>query len=296
MAAKPSETWTTRSLLEAAANHLKRKGVDSARLAAEILLAHVLEVARINLYADLDRPASELERAAYRELIERAAAHEPVQYLVGEAHFFSMTFQVDRRVLIPRPSTESLLEHVIQHTRLTPGFTAPVIADVGTGSGCIAIALAKNLPGAKIIATDQSDQALELAAENAHKHNVSDRIDFRLGDLLAPLQGEHLSYIVSNPPYISDAEWQQVPPMVKDHEPAAALRGGPDGLACLKRLVEGAAPLLKHPGQLVLEIAASQDKSIIGLLKQNPHYENPHILPDHERLPRVAIADRTSGR
>ncbi|MDX1565199.1 MAG: hypothetical protein R3236_07330, partial [Phycisphaeraceae bacterium] len=128
------------------------------------------------------------------------------------------------------------------------------------------------------------------------KHGVADRIDFREGDLYEPLRGEHLSYIVSNPPYISEDEWQQVPANVKNHEPAEALRGGPDGLLYLKRLIEGAAPLLRHPGQLVLEIAASQEKSIIGLLNHAADLENAHVLPDHEKRPRVAIADRRSGR
>ncbi|MEO0588722.1 MAG: HemK/PrmC family methyltransferase, partial [Planctomycetota bacterium] len=158
-----TKVWTTRGLLAWTAEHLKRKEVDQPRLSAEMLLAHVLGVERLGLYTEADRPASELERAAFRELVERAAEHEPVDYLVGRSPFFSLMFEVTRATLIPRPSTETLVEHVLQHARRTPGFNDPVIADVGTGSGAIAVSLAKHLAGVRVIATDVSEDALEVA-------------------------------------------------------------------------------------------------------------------------------------
>jgi release factor glutamine methyltransferase len=284
------EIWTTRRLLDWTAGHLKARGVESPRLAAEMLLAHVLELPRIRLYMDLDRPASPLERAAFRQLVERAAAHEPVQYLIGSAPFFSLTFEVNPSVLVPRPSTETLVEHIIQHARRTPGFAAPLIADIGTGSGVIAIGLAKSLPDARIIATDISPEALELTARNAQRHSVADRIDLRAGPLFEPLAGQRCQYLVSNPPYIGDAEWSQVPANVR-REPVAALRGGVDGLDVLRPLIARGHEILARPGQLVLEIAASQKQAVLELAAANPHLRNPRVLPDHENLPRMLLAD-----
>jgi len=170
MASTPADIWTTRKLLRWTGEYLERKAVDSPKLSAELLLAHVLGTSRIKLYADLDRPAAELERAAYRELVERAAKHEPVQYLIGEAHFFSNVFEVSPDVLIPRPSTEAVVEHIIQHARRTPGFTTPLVADVCTGSGAIAIALAKHLPNCRVVATDVDSARREILRASHGEH------------------------------------------------------------------------------------------------------------------------------
>jgi len=286
-----TSNWSTRRLLAWTTEHFAKKGIDSPRMSAEMLLAHVLEVPRLKLYTDPDRPASELERAAFRELVERALKHEPVDYLVGQAPFFSMMFAVDRRVLVPRPSTETLVEHVIQHARRTPGFLSPSIADVCTGSGVIAISLAKHIPHARVIATDAHADALEVARDNAKRHGVEERVEFRLGDLLAPLAGLRVRYLVSNPPYIPDHEWDAVAPNVKDYEPTHALRGGRDGLDLIRPLIAQAHHYLERPGQLVVEIAASQKHAVLELVKRNPELTNAAVLADHEGLPRVLVAD-----
>lgn len=291
MASTP-DVWTVRRLLAWTAEHFDRKGIDRARLCAEMLLAHVLGIERVKLYMDLDRPASELERAAFRDLVERACEHEPVDYLVGQAPFFSMQFKVTPAVLIPRPSTEALVEHIVQHARRTPGFHAPLIADIGTGSGIIAICLAKHITASRVIAIDQSEAALDIARQNAATHGVADRIDFRHGDLLEPLGAQRVRYLVSNPPYISDEEWAEVAPNVKDHEPVEALRAGVDGLKYIRPLIAQAAEHLEDPGQLVLEIAASQKKPVLQLAVHEAGLTNPHILADHEHLPRVLVCDR----
>jgi len=265
--------------------------VEHPRLASEMLLAHVLGVQRLKLYMDGDRPSTDLERAAFRELIQRAASHEPVDYLVGTAPFFSLLFEVNPSVLIPRPSTETIVEYVVQHARRTPGFHAPFVADIGTGCGAIAVGVAKNIPNSRVIATDISDETLQLAQRNAAAHDVADRIEFRKGNLLEPVERERFRYLLSNPPYISDDEWQQVPPNVKQCEPSVALRGGVDGLKFLRPLIAGSHEHLERPGQLVLEIAASQKEAVGRLAEQADGLINVHVLADHEGLPRVLVAD-----
>ncbi len=286
-----SPLWTTRRLLNWTTQFLQSKNVDSPRLAAELLLAEILELPRIKLYMELDRPASPLERAAYRELVEQAAKHEPVQYLIGKAAFFSSDFIVNKHVLIPRPSTETLVQHVIQHSRLATGFDNPLIADIGTGSGCIAISLAKHIQGSHIIATDISAEALEIAQNNAKIHSVNDQIEFRRGPLFEPLQNSRFAFIISNPPYISDAEWQQVAPNVRDYEPTSALRAGTDGLDIIKPLIQNAHNYLQTPSQLVIEIAASQKKTVLDLARNAQSLTDPHVIADAQGFDRMLIAD-----
>jgi release factor glutamine methyltransferase len=180
---------------------------------------------------------------------------------------------------------------VIQHARRTPGFREPLIADIGTGSGAIAIALAKHIPGSRIIATDISADALAVARENASMQGVADRIDFRQGDLLDALRHQRVRYLVSNPPYIPDDEWADVEPNVKNHEPHGALRGGVDGLSHLAPLIAHCHQNLDAPAQLVLEIASSRKSRILELVAANAKLTNAHILADHEGLPRILVAD-----
>ncbi len=288
---KPLSSWTTRRLLSWTTGHLARRGVDNPRLASEMLLSHILGVTRLKLYMDPDRPASALERAAFRDLVERAAEHEPVDYLVGQTPFFSMMIKVTRAVLVPRPSTEALVEHVIQHARRTPGFNSPLIADIGTGSGAIAVTLAKHIRHSRVIAIDSSQAALKVAQENASIHDVDGQIDFRLGNLLEPLAGQRVNYLVSNPPYISDAQWERLPRNVKEYEPVLALRGGVDGLKYLQPLIAHGPCCLRTTGQLVLEIDAPQKHAVLSLAQKSERLIHEHVLADHQGLPRLLIAD-----
>lgn len=287
---KPQQPWTTRRLLNWTTEHFEKRHMEHARLCAEMLLAHVLGVQRIKLYMDLDRPASELERAAFRDLVERATKDEPVDYLVGHAPFYGLTFKVTPATLIPRPSTETIIDHVIRHCRTTPGFAQPVIADIGTGSGAIAVTLAKNLPKAHIVATDISADALSIAKENAQKIGVADRIEFHQGNLLEPILKHRFEYVISNPPYIPDHEWEAVEANVKDYEPHSALRGGEDGLQFIRPLIAEAKKVLKQPGQLLIEIASCTKLDVIDLATQHG-YKNINVLADHEGLPRILVAD-----
>lgn len=301
-----SDVWTTRRLMGWMTQAFGAKGMESPRRLAEDLLAHVIGCERLRLYMDQDRPATPLERSTLRELVGRALQHEPVQYLTGHEWFFGLQFQVDRRVLIPRPSTETIVEQVLQHARAKPGFGGSglgmggegvLIADACTGSGCIAISILKHLPGARAVATDISAEALEVAAANARRHGVSDRIDFLQGDLVQPLldypgtaaKGT-LHYLLSNPPYIPDDEWDAVEPNVKNHEPTIALRGGMDGLDFVRSLLVEGQPLVRSGGLIMIEVAASRARQARGLMEGVPGLEDARILPDMDGLDRVIMA------
>ncbi|MDX2147881.1 MAG: peptide chain release factor N(5)-glutamine methyltransferase [Planctomycetota bacterium] len=302
------DVWTTRRLLHWMGEAFTKANLDSPRLSAEILLAHVLDCDRLKLYVEADRPASPLEREALRELVKRALTHEPVQYLVSEAWFFGLRFHVDRRVLIPRPATETIVEHVLQHARSVAGGATSgaglLIADICTGSGCIAIALLKNLKEARGVATDISRDALEVARSNAERHGVLDRLDLLQGDLLQPLHDHPAyrgpgtcAYVVSNPPYIPDDEWDAVLPNVKDHEPHLALRGGVDGLDLVKRVIAESPHFLRPGGELLVEVADSRAKIAAELAgstrdESAPMLSNVRVLADWEALPRVVVAAR----
>ncbi len=280
--------------------------VESPRLSAEMLLAHVIGCDRLRLYTDADRPATPIERAALRDLVSRALRHEPIQYLIGEGWFFGLQFTVDARVLIPRPCTETIVESVLQHARSRPGFggsagESVLIADIGTGSGCIGIALAKHLAHARVVCTDVSADALAVARSNAERHEVDDRIDFRQGDVLAPIlehaacgQRGALSYLVSNPPYIPDVEWDtQMGRNVRGHEPEIALRGGVDGLDAVRQLITQGPPLLRPDGLLLIEIAASTADAVRELAHDERLLSSVEIVNDIDGLPRTLIATRS---
>lgn len=296
MPTEAPETWTTRRLMAWVGKALADKGVDSPRLCAEMLLSHVLGCDRLRLYADADRPASSEERDRLRALVARALRHEPVQYLVGEGWFFGLPFTCDKRALIPRPSTETIVETILQHERSAPAGREPLIADLCTGSGCIAVTLAHRLRAARLIATDISPEALELAAVNADRHAVADRIEFRQGDLLAPLAPDagEFHYIASNPPYISDREWDAVEANVKDHEPTLALRAGADGLRFVGPIIAEAPRLLAPGGMLLVEIASCTEGETLEMARRHPLLagDEPRILKDSDGLPRVLVARR----
>ena len=285
------------------------KDLDSPRRMAEMLLSHVIGCDRLKLYMDTDRPASPLERDALRDLVRRAMNHEPIQYLVGEESFFGMSLHVDKRVLIPRPSTQTLVDEVLNHARKNPddrtlrdsdAGVGMMIADVCTGSGCIAAALARNLRGCRVIASDLSEDALEVAQMNITRHDLEDRVDLVQGDLLEPIfahpvagQNGALHYLCSNPPYIPDHEWDAVEPNVKDHEPTMALRANDDGMEFVTKLIEQGPKLLKKGGLLLIELAACNAERSLDLAKAHQHLTRERIARDSDGLDRVLIAERS---
>ena len=309
MATRAGETvWTSTKLRLWMADAFRGRQLDSPMRLAEMLLAHVLGCDRLKLYTDGERPASALERDRLRELVARALRHEPVQYLVGEEIFYGLPMKVDRRVLIPRPCTQVIVEAVLDHARGNPetrGVRASdagvglLLADVCTGSGAIAVALAKHLPGARLVATDLSEDALDVARENATRHGVADRVDFEHGDLLAALDAHpvargagSLTYLCSNPPYIPDDEWAAVEPNVKDHEPTIALRGGVDGLDFVRPLITHGPERLAPGGLLLIEVAAARTAEAVALAERHPMLEAVRVLRDGEGFDRVLRARR----
>lgn len=291
--------WTTRMLLQWMTEAFKQKDLESPQLYAQLLMSHVIGCDRLKLYTDADRPASEIERATLRDLVQRAINHEPVQYLTGEALFYGLQISVSPSVLIPRPSSETIVEAVLHHCKHQPGFGGKagegvLIADVCTGSGCIALALAKHLPGARVVATDISPDALEVARENAERLELDDRIEFIEGDLLEALakhpaagQAKGLDFLVANPPYIPDDEWAEVEPNVKNHEPTLALRGGMDGLALVRPLLKESPKLVRESGLVLVEVAHAKAHEAAAIAHQHPRVKDVKILQDHEGFDRV---------
>lgn len=303
----PPEAWTVRRVLEWTTGHLKKHGSDTARLDAEILLAHARGCQRIQLYTAYDEPLADAVRATMRDLVQRRAQAEPVAYLVGHREFFSLNFRVTRDVLIPRPDTETLVIEIIEGVKTlvaastSSGQTAGTVRvlDLCTGSGCVAIAVAKNCQMTKlnvnVVATDISAAALNIARENAAANKIDDRVEFFEGDLFAPLAtAAKFDIIAGNPPYISSAEIDTLDAEVAKHEPRLALDGGPTGLSVFERLI-AAAPQHAAPGALFLmEISPEQTEPLQQMLTAHGGYSDVTVRKDLAGRPRV-IRARITG-
>lgn len=292
MTTAAKEAWTTRKLLDWLRGALKDKGIDDARLCAELLVAHVIGCQRLRLYMEADRPASPDELATLRNLAKRALNHEPVQYLVGEWSFYGITLKTDKRALIPRPESQTLVDEAVNAIKDIED-RPPLVADVCTGSGCIAIAIASQAPTAIVHACDIDADALALAGENIERTNLADRITTFEGDLLAALpDAEPYDAIVANPPYIPDDEWAAVAPNVKDHEPTHALRGGADGLDLVRPLVSQAADRLRPGGLLAIEVASARAGEALQILIADDRFRDATIVRDFAGRPRVVTTVR----
>jgi release factor glutamine methyltransferase len=310
----PPESWTVGRLLQWTADYLKGHGSDSPRLDAEVLLAEVLHCQRIQLYATFDDLPTEQQRAAFRELVRRRAEGTPVAYLVGRREFYSLSFRVTPDVLIPRPETELLVVAVLDLAKEMSGFRVqspesanqqsstanpqspipnPSIADVGAGSGIIAVCLAKHLPSSRVTAIDISPAALAVARDNAKQHGVAERIDFIQSDLFAAVPADRqFAFVVSNPPYVSAAEFERLAPDVRKYEPKTALLAGPKGTEVIERLIPQAAERLRPGGHLLVEISPMIHDAVCSLLKNDPRFELGPTIKDIARLPRVVRAGR----
>ncbi len=305
---------TVLEVISKSSEFLAKKGVDSPRLQTELLLAHVLQLPRMKLYLNFERKLTEPELDSLRKLVQQRGQREPLQHLIGSTSFCGLEMAVNRHVLIPRPETELLAEAGWQFlNQFTPtegragsplpaaprncddgahGVTRPTALDFGTGSGCIAIALAAKCPSARVIAIDLSADALAIAQQNANKSAVAERIEFRQSDGFTTLKpDERFDLIVSNPPYIASAEIETLQPEVRDHDPRGALDGGADGLDFYRRLAVAAAAFLKPHGKLMLEFGEGQAEAISALLMaQGWIVEAVH--PDYTKRLRYLVAHR----
>jgi len=317
-----SAEWTIGKLIEWTRAFFEKKGIPQPRLEAEILLAHVLGAERIDLYMKYEQPVAEAERAAYRDLVRRRAEREPTRYLVGGCEFMSLAMKVTPDCLIPRPETEMLVEEVLSRSGASRAATGPVRRSLGeavrsrvhpngapppppaapvtaidlcTGCGCVAVGLAVNLPSARITATDISPAALQVARANAEGHGVADRIALLEGDLYATLDAADVQpadFLVSNPPYVSEAEWAALAPEIRDHEPRAALVAGPAGTETIERILKGAPAYLKAGGTLLVEIGSEQGGAVAALAAAVRSLTDVQVLKDYAGLDRILLARR----
>jgi release factor glutamine methyltransferase len=289
----PAETWTVGRLLQWTADFLKKHGADSPRLDAEVLLAHALGCRRIELCTAFEEVPAEEKRAAFRELVRRRSEGAPVAYLVGHREFYSLRFRVGLGVLIPRPETELVVVTLLDLAKTRSSDQPPAIADVGTGSGILAVCAAKHLPRARVTAIDRSPAALEIAAANAADHGVAGRIEFVRSDLFADVPAEQrFDFVLSNPPYVSTAEAATLPREIKDFEPIEALVAGPRGTEVIERLVPQAAQRLMPGGYLLVEISPMIHDAVRGIVAAEPLLEPAITIKDLARLPRVVQARR----
>lgn len=303
MSTQPATTlWTSRDLLAWIIGAFQKANVEPARLCAETLVCHVLGCDRLRLMMDQDRPASESERAQLRQLVSRALRHEPVQYLVGHWSFYGVDLKVDRRALIPRPCTECLVDIAVNHIRKSSAASDRTlrVLDMCTGTGCIAIAIAKQCPGVQVVATDVSADALSLASENAERSQVGGQVQIVQGDLFGaldtiPTEMRRFDVIVSNPPYIPDAEWECVEPRVKDFEPTIALRGGADGMSLVGRLIRESGSALSASGIFAVELTPSIARLSEGLALQHG-WKSARIDTDREGFERFLVCSHEYTR
>lgn len=284
-----TEIWTIMRLIQWGADYFKKKGVDSPRLTMELMLAHVLRMTRFELYMRFDRPLTDGELDALRSMVKRRAAREPLQYILGEAHFYGRAFEVNPAVLIPRPETELLVQEALRR-----GGSLRCL-DVGTGSGCIGITVALERPETEVVAIDYSEAALELARGNAARLNARniafERVDFFDDAAMRALGSFDL--VISNPPYISESEHATLEPEVRDHEPRLALTDGGDGYAFYRRFIQLAPRLLRDEGSLFMEIGYGQSADLVAMFRKAGF--GVDVLTDLDKIDRILWARAGGG-
>lgn len=284
--------WTVSSLIAWATDYLTGHGVDAPRLSAELMLARVLGLQRIDLYLRHDQPLAAEELADFKALLLRRREHEPMAHILGSREFYGLTFQVSPDVLVPRPETEHLVEAALDAARDLP---APRILDLCTGSGCVALALAHHLPEAEVWASDISPQALAVAQANAQALGLAGRVRWVLGSLWEPLaaQGGFFDLITANPPYVRAADWAGLDKTVRDYEPKPALVSGPGGLEIIEPIIFGAPAHLQPHGRLMVELGAGQHQPAVALAQKTGAYDVIRTAPDLSGLERVLICERS---
>ena len=289
----PSKMWRVVDLLDWTVGYFQQHGIPNPRLDAEVLLGHLLEKSRLQLYLHFEMPVFQEHLTPFRELIKKRIAHTPVSYLTNRKEFMSLDFYVDERVLIPRPETEQLVETIL--TTKTEEFQR--LLELGTGSGVIATSLAVQQREWEIVATDISEPALAVARKNAETHACTTQIKFLSGDLFEPIEAintngdTRFDWIVCNPPYIKNVERDTLSPDVRDYEPEIALFAGDDGLTVIRRLIAEAPKYLAPNGKLILEIGATQADAVRMLLDAESAYATYELFKDYAEKERVVLAN-----
>lgn len=282
-------TWTIQSLLKWSETYLRKNGIQNPVTDAQVLLAHVLGGSRIDLFVEFDRLLNAKELSVFRVLIQRRGEHEPIQYIVGYQEFWSFTFKVERGVLIPRPETECLIEKTQELFSNSPDRSLSVL-DIGCGSGILAIGVAKEFPKVRVFAVDISDVALRVAKENAERHGVLDRVEFLKSDLFSEIpKGKKFDLIISNPPYIGEAQWKILDPQIRDYEPKEALVAGKEGIEIHQKILEQAIKYMCKGGAVILEIAPEQASLLNDYLTKQRIFSNIQISKDYEKRERVLV-------
>lgn len=283
-----AKIWTIGELLQWTQGFFTKKGIDSPRLDAEILLAHVMQQERIYLYAHYDEPLEADELAAFRELVKKRAERISVAHLLGTKSFMGLDFTVNEDVLIPRPETEVMVETIVGAQPATQPIT---ILDIGTGSGAIIVSLLKYLPEATGVGVDISSNALTIAEKNSVNLGVAERVSWLQSDLFADIPSQTFQWIVSNPPYLTQADMDSLQPEVQ-HDPPQALFGGADGLEFYRRIAKDAWSYLSDHGQCAVEIGAGQAQDVVKLFVDTGRYELEKIYEDYGHIERVIVFKR----
>jgi release factor glutamine methyltransferase len=295
------KTWTIQEILNVTTEFLKQKGIESSRLCSEVLLSHQLKKSRVELYLAFDQPLSGDEIDLYRALVKRRLKREPLQYITGHQEFWSLDFLVNPAVLVPRPETEILIEEALRlkQDNLLPGSASGQISilDLGTGSGAIAVSLAKEIERAALWASDISSEALAVARENAEHHNVSDRITFCQGDLWQAFANSPITFdmIISNPPYIPAEAFHTLPAEVCSYEPRIALDGHEKGMRFIERIITQSGTYLKPGGWLLIEMDPGQTEQALELIDATQSYSNKARLMDYQKKYRMVKAQKKNG-
>lgn len=288
---------TRRQALAWGTTVLSRCGIETPRLDAEVLLAHVLACERIALCRDREKGLTAAALLRFQELVRRRGVHEPLAYLTASREFWSLPLTVCADVLIPRPETEFVVEAALRHAQATTDQDVCRILDVGTGSGNIAIAVAKELPRSEVVAIDRSARALEVARANARANGVASQIAFLQSDLLGGLNPRRAPYdlLLSNPPYVAAFEWSTLPETVRGHEPRIALDGGDDGLLFYRRLIAEGPPFLHNASAAIVEVGDRQAGDVCRLFQQSRQWTCVEVIKDYSGVERVVVARCTQG-
>lgn len=285
--AASSDPWTVARVLGFATDDFKKRNLSSPRLDAELLLTNALGIDRVRLVIESERALNDTELGLYRSLIQRRRTGEPIAYILGRREFYGLSIAVDRRALVPRPDTETLVEVALERTRSRSMYGRAL--DLCTGTGCVAVAFARSRPTWRVLASDVSSDAAGLAWENARRHGVTFSLGVVEGDLFAPVAGQRFELVTANPPYIPSAELAELAPDIRDFEPRLALDGGPDGLDVVRAVIRGALSHLEREGVLAVEIGYGQAASVRALFEQ-AGFRDIDVRRDYGGVERVVSA------